>query len=54
MDYMKGLYQTRMTDEVLSWDDSSNNQAFLGGELLLGAQRREHLLRGQGEGARYF
>ena len=21
-----------MTDEVLSWDDASNNQAFLGGE----------------------
>jgi multiple sugar transport system substrate-binding protein len=31
MDYMKGLYETCMTDEVLSWDDASNNQAFLGG-----------------------
>ncbi len=32
MEYMKELYQTTMTDEVLSWDDASNNQAFLGGE----------------------
>jgi len=32
MDYMKGLYETCMTNEVLSWDDSSNNQAFLGGK----------------------
>lgn len=27
MEYMKELYQTTMTDEVLSWDDASNNQA---------------------------
>src|SRR5712691_10671587 len=32
MEYMKALYETTMTDEVLSWDDASNNQAFLGGE----------------------
>jgi multiple sugar transport system substrate-binding protein len=31
MDYMKELYETTMTNEVLSWDDASNNQAFLGG-----------------------
>jgi multiple sugar transport system substrate-binding protein len=32
LDYMKTLYETCMTNEVLSWDDSSNNQAFLGGK----------------------
>ena len=32
MDYMKELYETTMTNEVLSWDDASNNQAFLGGD----------------------
>ena len=32
LDYMKGLYESCMTNEVLSWDDSSNNQAFLGGQ----------------------
>jgi multiple sugar transport system substrate-binding protein len=31
LDYMKSLYETCMTNEVLSWDDASNNQAFLGG-----------------------
>jgi multiple sugar transport system substrate-binding protein len=31
LDFMKNLYATCMTNEVLSWDDSSNNQAFLGG-----------------------
>lgn len=31
LDYMKGLYETCMSNEVLSWDDSSNNQAFMGG-----------------------
>jgi multiple sugar transport system substrate-binding protein len=32
MDYMKDLYESCMTNEVLSWDDASNNQAFLGGD----------------------
>ena len=32
LDYMKDLYESCMTNEVLSWDDSSNNQAFLGGK----------------------
>jgi len=36
MEYMKELYQTTMTDEVLSWDDASNNQAFLGGGYIPG------------------
>jgi multiple sugar transport system substrate-binding protein len=31
MDYVKDLYQSCESDEVLSWDDASNNQAFLGG-----------------------
>jgi multiple sugar transport system substrate-binding protein len=31
LDYMKSLYETCMSNEVLSWDDSSNNQAFMGG-----------------------
>ena len=31
LDYVKDLYESCMTNEVLSWDDSSNNQAFLGG-----------------------
>jgi multiple sugar transport system substrate-binding protein len=31
LDYVKSLYDTCMTNEVLSWDDSSNNQAFMGG-----------------------
>lgn len=31
MEFVKDLYTTTMTDEVLSWDDASNNQAFLGG-----------------------
>src|SRR5215831_6870653 len=31
MDYVKDLYESCMSNEVLSWDDSSNNQAFLGG-----------------------
>jgi multiple sugar transport system substrate-binding protein len=31
LDYVKNLYETCMTNEVLSWDDASNNQAFLGG-----------------------
>jgi multiple sugar transport system substrate-binding protein len=31
LDYMKNLYETCMSNEVLSWDDSSNNQAFMGG-----------------------
>jgi multiple sugar transport system substrate-binding protein len=31
MDYVKDLYESCMTNEVLSWDDSSNNQAFMGG-----------------------
>lgn len=31
LDFMKDLYESCMTNEVLSWDDSSNNQAFLGG-----------------------
>jgi len=31
LDYMKTLYETCMSNEVLSWDDASNNQAFLGG-----------------------
>ena len=30
MDYVKDLYESCMTNEVLSWDDASNNQAFLG------------------------
>jgi multiple sugar transport system substrate-binding protein len=29
--YVKDLYESCMTNEVLSWDDASNNQAFLGG-----------------------
>jgi len=28
---VKDLYESCMTNEVLSWDDSSNNQAFMGG-----------------------
>jgi multiple sugar transport system substrate-binding protein len=32
MDYVKDLYASCMTNEVLSWDDASNNQAFLGGD----------------------
>ena len=32
MDYVKEVYETCMTNEVLSWDDASNNQAFLGGK----------------------
>jgi multiple sugar transport system substrate-binding protein len=32
MDYVKDLYESCMTNEVLSWDDASNNQAFLGGK----------------------
>jgi len=32
LDYMKDLYESCMSNEVLSWDDSSNNQAFLGGK----------------------
>jgi multiple sugar transport system substrate-binding protein len=32
MDYVKELYASCMTDEVLSWDDASNNQAFLSGQ----------------------
>jgi multiple sugar transport system substrate-binding protein len=31
LDFVKNLYETCMTNEVLSWDDSSNNQAFMGG-----------------------
>ena len=31
LDFVKDLYESCMTNEVLSWDDSSNNQAFLGG-----------------------
>jgi multiple sugar transport system substrate-binding protein len=31
LDYVKDLYESCMTNEVLSWDDSSNNQAFMGG-----------------------
>jgi multiple sugar transport system substrate-binding protein len=31
LDFVKDLYETTMTNEVLSWDDSSNTQAFLGG-----------------------
>ena len=31
LDYMKNLYETCMSNEVLSWDDASNNQAFMGG-----------------------
>lgn len=31
MDYMKELFTCCMTDEVLSWDASGNNQAFLSG-----------------------
>lgn len=31
MNYLKDLYESCMTNEVLSWDDSSNNQAFMGG-----------------------
>ena len=32
MDFVKDLYESCMTNEVLSWDDASNNQAFLGGK----------------------
>src|SRR5713226_8228014 len=31
MTYREDLYESCMTNEVLSWDDSSNNQAFMGG-----------------------
>jgi len=31
LDYVKDLYESCETNEVLSWDDSSNNQAFMGG-----------------------
>jgi multiple sugar transport system substrate-binding protein len=31
LEFMKDLYESCMSNEVLSWDDSSNNQAFLGG-----------------------
>jgi multiple sugar transport system substrate-binding protein len=31
LDFVKNLYESCMTNEVLSWDDSSNNQAFMGG-----------------------
>src|SRR5262245_17516679 len=29
LEYVKDLYESCMSNEVLSWDDSSNNQAFL-------------------------
>ena len=32
LDYVKDLYESCMTNAVLSWDDASNNQAFLGGK----------------------
>jgi multiple sugar transport system substrate-binding protein len=31
LEYVKELYESCMTNEVLSWDDASNKQAFLGG-----------------------
>jgi multiple sugar transport system substrate-binding protein len=31
LEFTKHLYESCMTNEVLSWDDSSNNQAFMGG-----------------------
>ena len=34
MDYMKDLYESCMPNDVLQWSDSSNNEAFLGGQYL--------------------
>jgi multiple sugar transport system substrate-binding protein len=33
VDFMRTLYTEALLPEVLSWDDSSNNRAFLGGEV---------------------
>ena len=33
VDYLRRLYTEGETEDVLSWDDSSNNRAFLAGEL---------------------
>jgi multiple sugar transport system substrate-binding protein len=32
LDYMKGLYEKAMTNEVLSWDDAANNQYLASGK----------------------
>jgi multiple sugar transport system substrate-binding protein len=34
MDYIKEFYECCMTSDVLHWDDSSNNSAFLSGEYI--------------------
>ncbi|MGH2369571.1 MAG: ABC transporter substrate-binding protein, partial [Chloroflexota bacterium] len=33
IEYMQSLYESAMDSSVLSWDDASNNQAFLAGQL---------------------
>jgi Bacterial extracellular solute-binding protein len=33
VEFMKGLYEGAMTDEVFSWNPASNNQAMVGGKL---------------------